>query len=167
MNDHVLAKVNTTKGIVTIVRQHIKADAYIEFLTRSDLGSQYPKERFVERIEKLVENVQISLLAVNEDGTVVGICFGLTDYAYWLMITDIAVDREFSKNGIGSIMLKLSREEAGGDKDIIVFINANESAIPFYKKNGYTQADTMMKLSDVEWTDFIVTKDIIPKRHEG
>ncbi len=161
MSGQVLSMLNTKKGLIKIARQSICAENYIEFLSRSDLGAQYPKERFMERIGKLVRNVQISLLAYNEDGLVVGICFGLTDFAYWLMITDLAVDRDYSKHGIGSEMIRLSREVAGGDKDIIVFINANEKAIPFYEKNGLKRAGSMMELSDVEWTAFVVTKDII------
>ena len=31
--------------------ERLSADTYIEFLARTDLGSQYPKERFRERIE--------------------------------------------------------------------------------------------------------------------
>ena len=41
---------------IEIMEQRIKASEYIEFLKRTDLGSQYPKERFEERIEKLVNN---------------------------------------------------------------------------------------------------------------
>lgn len=159
MENGALATLTTKKGAVTIVRKKIAAEAYIEFLTRTDLGAQYPKERFRERIGKLVENVQISLLAINEAGKVVGACFGLTDFAYWLMVTDLGIDREYEKNGIGSAMIKLSREVAGGEKDIIVFINANDDAIPFYEKSGLSKAESMMELSDVEWTDFIVTKE--------
>jgi hypothetical protein len=161
MEDQILSKLITKKGAITIVRKNINADDYIEFLTRTDLGSQYPKERFIERINKLVNNVQISLLAVNEDGIIVGTCFGLTDYAYWLMITDLGIDRAYIKNGIGSEMIRISRTEAGGDKNIIVFIYANEEAIPFYERNGLKKSESMMELTNVEWTDFVVTKDTI------
>lgn len=159
MQKEALATLTTKKGTVTIVRRKIAAEAYIEFLTRTDLGAQYPKERFRERIGKLVENVQISLLAIDEAGKVVGACFGLTDFAYWLMVTDLGIDREYERNGIGSAMIKLSREVAGGEKDIIVFINANDDAVPFYEKSGLSKAESMMELSDVEWTDFVVTKE--------
>ena len=37
----------------TIQEERITADEYIEFLKRTDLGSQYPKERFEERINTL------------------------------------------------------------------------------------------------------------------
>ena len=40
---------------ITIRRERLCADEYIDFLKRTDLGSQYPKERFHERIEKLVK----------------------------------------------------------------------------------------------------------------
>lgn len=60
----------------------LAADEYIDFLKRTNLGSQYPKERFNERIEKLVKNVSISLVARNEENKIVGVLFGLTDYCY-------------------------------------------------------------------------------------
>ena len=51
---------------ITITEERLSAEEYIEFLKRTDLGSQYPKERFEERIPKLVKNVTISLIARNE-----------------------------------------------------------------------------------------------------
>ena len=58
---------------------------YIDFLKRTDLGSQYPAERFEARIAKLVQNVSISLTARNEEGLLVGALFGLTDFATGFM----------------------------------------------------------------------------------
>ena len=77
------------KPILTIREERITAEEYIDFLKRTDLGSQYPKERFKERISRLVNTVSISLTARNEQGLLVGVLFGLTDYAYWLYITDL------------------------------------------------------------------------------
>lgn len=51
---------------ITIGEERISAEEYIDFLKRTDLGSQYPKERFSERIAKLVKNMSISLVARNE-----------------------------------------------------------------------------------------------------
>ncbi len=79
---------------ISIVEERISAEEYIDFLKRTDLGSQYPKERFEERITKLVRNTSISLVARNEEGLIVGVLFGLTDYCYWLYITDLGVDRK-------------------------------------------------------------------------
>ncbi|MCK9170114.1 MAG: hypothetical protein M0P01_06830 [Treponema sp.] len=98
--------IKTKKGKITIAQERITYDKYYEFLTRTDLGEQYPAERFKERVTKLLKNIQISLTARNEEKEIVGICFGLTDYSYWLLITDLGIDRNYEKNGIGKEMMK-------------------------------------------------------------
>ncbi len=141
---------------VIIREEHISADEYIEFLKRTDLGSQYPKERFRERIEKLVDNVSISLIARNENNTVVGVLFGLTDFAYWLYVTDLGVDRAYERQGIGKQLMKTAHRIAGGEKDIALYLIANENAVPFYEKLGMKKADDVMQYNHIEWTEFTV-----------
>ena len=57
---------------IKITNEKITSTEYIDFLKRSNLGLQYPKERFLERINKLVNNVSISLTARNKDNILVG-----------------------------------------------------------------------------------------------
>ena len=141
---------------IIIKEERLSSSEYIDFLKRTDLGSQYPKERFYERIEKLVKNVSISLVARNENGLVVGVLLGLTDFCYWLYITDLGVDRNYERQGIGSKLIKKAHEIAGGKKDIAVYLIANENAIPFYEKLGMKKADEVMKYNHIEWTEFTV-----------
>ena len=141
---------------VTIREERIPAEEYIEFLKRTDLGSQYPKERFEERIRKLVRNVSISLIARNEAGMVVGVLFGLTDFCYWLYVTDLGVDRDYERQGIGARLMKEALERAGGEKDIAVYLIANENAVPFYQKLGMKFADDVMQYNHIDWTEWTV-----------
>ena len=141
---------------IIIKEERLNGTEYIDFLKRTDLGSQYPKERFYERIEKLVKNVSISLVARNEKGVIVGVLFGLTDFCYWLYITDLGVDRNCERQGIGSRLMKKAHEIAGGEKDIAVYLIANDNAIPFYEKLGMKKADEVMKFNHIEWTEFTV-----------
>lgn len=141
---------------IEIAEERISAGEYIDFLKRTDLGKQYPKERFAERIEKLVKNVGISLVARNDAGKAVGVLFGLTDFAYWLYVTDLGVDRSYEGQGIGRRLMKTAHEKAGGEKDIAVYLIANEKAIPFYEKLGMAKADDVMCYDKVEWTGFEV-----------
>ena len=141
---------------IIIKEERLNGTEYIDFLKRTDLGSQYPKERFYERIEKLVKNVSISLVARNEKGLIVGILFGLTDFCYWLYITDLGVDRNYERQGLGSRLMKKAHEIAGGEKDIAVYLIANDNAIPFYEKLGMKKADEVMKFNHIEWTEFTV-----------
>ena len=141
--------------MITYSEERLGADSYIDFLKRTNLGSQYPKERFRERIERLVKNVSISLVA--KDGEkIVGVLFGLTDFAYWLYVTDLGVDRDYEKQGIGRTLMKMAHETAGGEKDIAVYLIANDKAVPFYEKIGMEKSDDVMQFSKVEWTDFVV-----------
>ena len=141
---------------IIIKEERLNGTEYIDFLKRTDLGSQYPKERFYERSEKLVKNVSISLVARNEKGLIVGVLFGLTDFCYWLYITDLGVDRNYERQGIGSRLMKKAHEIAGGEKDIAVYLIANDNAIPFYEKLGMKKADEVMKFNHIEWTEFTV-----------
>lgn len=125
-------------------------------MKRTDLGSQYPKERFTDRISKLVNNVSISLVARNKNGLIVGVLFGLTDYAYWLYVTDLGVDRDYEGRGIGRQLMKTAHDIAGGEKDVAVYLIANENAIPFYEKLGMKKANDVMQYNHIEWTVFSV-----------
>ena len=140
----------------TIQSERLTADAYIAFLKTTDLGSQYPQERFRERIETLVSKVPISLVARDPSGTVIGVVFGITDFAYWLFITDLGVARDWEKRGIGTALLRKAHEAAGGEKDIAMYLVANENAIPFYEKFGMWKTTEVMEYSHIDWTPFTV-----------
>ena len=139
-----------------IKSERLSAEEYIDFLKRTDLGSQYPKERFYERIPRLLKNASVSLVARNAEGRAVGVLLGVTDFAYWLFITDLGVDRSCERQGIGRSLMKTALAQAGGEKDIAVYLVANEKAVPFYEKLGMKHADDVMKYNHAEWTEFIV-----------
>ncbi|MBQ3531645.1 MAG: GNAT family N-acetyltransferase [Oscillospiraceae bacterium] len=141
---------------IIIKEERISAEEYIDFLKRTDLGSQYPKERFFERISKLVNNAAISITARTENGKIVGVLFGLTDFAYWLYVTDLGVDRSYTGQGIGRNLMKTAHEIAGGEKDIAVYLIANKKAIPFYEKLGMEKSTDVMQYDKTEWTKFTV-----------
>lgn len=141
---------------IVIRQESLSAREYIDFLKRTDLGSQYPKERFRERIETLVNHVSISLAARNADGLLIGVLFGLTDFAYWLYVTDLGVDRNYTRQGIGRKLMKTAHEIAGGEKNIAVYLIANENAVPFYEKIGMKKADDVMQYNKIDWTEFVV-----------
>lgn len=82
--------------------------------------------------------------------------FGLTDFAYWLYVTDLGVDRDYVGQGIGSRLMKTAHEKAGGEKDIAIYLIANENAVPFYEKLGMKKSDDVMQYNKSEWTEFVV-----------
>ena len=139
-----------------INEERITAEEYINFLKKTDLGSQYPKERFEERISTLVKKASLSLVARNEAGDIIGVCFGITDFAYWLFVTDLGVVRECTGMGIGKALVKKLHELAGGEKNIVMYTCANENAVSFYEKIGMTKSEDVMEYNRIEWTGFTV-----------
>ena len=141
--------------MIKYLEERLTADEYIDFLKRTDLGSQYPKERFRERIEKLLVNATICLTA-RDGGKLVGVLMGLTDYAYWLYVTDLGVDRAYTHQGIGTALMKKAHALAGGEKDIAVYLIANDKAVPFYEKLGMKKSADVMEYCKIDWTEFTV-----------
>ena len=138
------------------INKPLKFNEYNDFLKRTDLGSQYPKENFKKRISKLLENCSLSITARNKNNLLIGVCFGLTDFSYFLFLTDLGVDRNYTNKGIGNKLVHLAQIEAGGEDDISVVLLSNENAKEFYKKCGYrTDSDLLLKPCK-KWTSFTV-----------
>ena len=140
----------------TIQQERLTPENYIEFLRHTDLGSQYPKERFRERIAILVEKASISLTARDDAGDLIGVGFGITDFAYWLFITDLGVVREWTGKGVGRALVQEMHKLAGGEDNIIMYTCANENATGFYEKLGMVKPGDIYMYNKVEWTDFTV-----------
>ena len=138
----------------SIVSERLTAEEYIDFLKRTDLGSQYPRERFWERIARLLENASVSLAARNEEGRLIGVLLGLTDFAYWLYVTDLGVDRRYGRQGIGRGLgdsVKVINEYAVGglypDATFLLDISPEEGR----KRNGKTGKSDRLEKQSMEY----------------
>ena len=135
------------KTEIGIRSERIAPDEYIDFLKRTDLGSQYPRERFEERIERLLKNASVSLTARDGENRLRGVRWFrsalLTRWAYL-------------RRGIGTRLMKEALALAGGDRDIAVYLIANDDAVPFYEKLGMRKAEDVMQYNHVDWTAFRV-----------
>ncbi|MEG3911108.1 GNAT family N-acetyltransferase [Microcoleus sp. w1-18aA5] len=136
--------------------ENLSFEEYYDFLKRSDLGSQYPKERFEERIRKLLTARSVAVTARNDQGKLIGVAFGITDFVYFLFVTDLGVDRSYAKRGIGSELLVRIREMVGGEDDITVVTVAHETAMGFYEKCGYISEDCLFWKPCKLWSEFTV-----------
>ena len=69
---------------------------------------------------------------------------------------DLGVDRAYEGLGIGRRLMTSAHEIAGGEKDIAVYLIANDDAIGFYEKLGMEKAEDVMQYNKIEWTGFTV-----------
>jgi len=125
-----------TKHVRYSSDERLEPAEYIAFLGRSDLGSEYPRKAFADRIAALLRNADICVTARSESNRLVGACLGLTEFAYFLFLTDLGVDRQFERQGIGKELVRLAHVAAGGPADISVITWANSKVARFYESCG-------------------------------
>lgn len=122
-------------GVVYSSDERLQPAEYVAFLQRCDLGRMYPKDGFDRRIARLLEHAGIVVTARCE-GRLVGVCLGVTDRAYFLLITDLGVARGYERRGIGRELLRRAHQAAGGPDDITIVTWSNTAALPFYAACG-------------------------------
>jgi ribosomal protein S18 acetylase RimI-like enzyme len=117
--------------------------AWLEFLRRSDLGSLYPRQRFAERFPRMARNVDVVTTAHDGD-VLVGLSAGLTDFAYFLLLTDLGVARGYERQGIGRRLVELAIDASGGPRDICALTWSNPAAVTFYRRCGLVPIPTLV-----------------------
>jgi len=136
--------------------ERLEPSEYVAFLARSDLGSQYPRKAFASRIAALLKNADLCVTARTGEGLLVGVCLGLTDFAYFCFLSDLGVDREFERRGIGRELVRRAHEAAGGEADISMLTWANARVAPFYASCGLRRLDWALGRDATDWQLFRV-----------
>lgn len=136
--------------------ERLEFDEYFDFLKRTDLGSQYPKQNFEARIRTLLRNADVCITARAAEGKLIGVAMGVTDGAYFLFLTDLGVDRDFVRQGIGRELLARAHAKAGGEADITMTTIANDEAFAFYESCGMKNRRELYVKYCREWEEFVV-----------
>ncbi|MCB5906287.1 GNAT family N-acetyltransferase [Streptomyces pinistramenti] len=100
----------------------------------SGLAERRPVED-ERRFTAMVKNANLVVVA-RIDGRLAGIARCLTDGGYVTYLSDLAVDREFQKRGIGVDLIRRIQQEAPDAK--IVLLSA-PAAADYYPHIGFTQ----------------------------
>jgi ribosomal protein S18 acetylase RimI-like enzyme len=126
------------------------AGEWLDFLRRSDLGSLYPRQRFAERLRRMVRNVDVVTTA-HDGSLLVGLAAGLTDFAYFLLLTDLGVARGYERRGIGRRLVAMAIEASGGPRDICALTWSNAKARAFYDRCGLVSVPGLVGRECDEW----------------
>ena len=86
----------------------------------------------------MLNNSNFVLTAWDND-KLVGILRGMTDFSYACYLSDLAIDKEYQKQGIGKNLISMSRKILGG-KVAIILLSA-PSAMGYYPKIGLNKAE--------------------------
>lgn len=116
----------------------ITAEQFIDILKRSTLDERRPVNS-PNRIEKMLTHANVLITAWDED-KLIGVSRAITDFSFCCYLSDLAVDLDYQKKGIGKKLVTETHKVAGTLTALILL--AAPAAVNYYPKIG------MEKFSD-------------------
>jgi GNAT superfamily N-acetyltransferase len=92
-----------------------------------------------ERIEQMYANSNLIVSAWDGD-RLVGVARSVTDFCFCCYLSDLAVDLEYQKAGVGKKLLYMTKEIIG-DQCMLLLLSA-PAAMDYYPKIGLEKIDT-------------------------
>ena len=126
------------------VEKNLSVEEFTEVLVNSTLGERRPVNE-PDRIAKMLEHGNLIITArFNE--RLVGVARSLTDFMYCTYLSDLAVDNNFQRQGIGKELIRRTKLEAPKAKLILL---SAPKAVNYYPKIGMTRHENCFFLDDV------------------
>ncbi|MFD7081302.1 MULTISPECIES: GNAT family N-acetyltransferase [unclassified Streptomyces] len=107
----------------------------------STLGERRPVED-VERFTRMLAGANLVITA-RLDGRLIGIARSITDGSYVTYLSDIAVDAEYQRRGVGRDLIRATREAAPQAK--LVLLSA-PAAVAYYPHLGFSRHESAWTL---------------------
>jgi predicted N-acetyltransferase YhbS len=113
--------------------RQIRDDEFVDLLKRSTLAERRPIDD-PNCIRAMLHHA--NLLCTAWDGNrLVGVARSVTDFEYCCYLSDLAVDEDYQKAGIGRELIRLTRSRLGNKAKIILL--AAPAAEAYYPKIGF------------------------------
>jgi GNAT superfamily N-acetyltransferase len=120
--------------IVYAREQSLSLDDFLAILDASGLAERRPVDDRV-RLQKMLDHADLTVTARTEAGAIVGVARCVTDFAYCLFCSDLAVDKAFQGQGIAKQLLALVCELTPQVKAHL--LTSAPGAVSFYEHVGY------------------------------
>ncbi|MBP89734.1 MAG: GNAT family N-acetyltransferase [Planctomycetaceae bacterium] len=120
------------------IEPNLTTDVFIDVLVRSTLAERRPVDDR-DTIQGMLANADIILTARCE-GRLVGVSRAITDHAYCTYLSDLAVDRDFQRQGIGRQLIQRTHEAAGLNTTLIL-LSAPDAAT-YYRHIDMTKHES-------------------------
>ena len=119
---------------------------FIDALERSTLAERRPVSD-LSTISGMLSHADIILTARSEVGLLVGVSRAITDYHYCTYLSDLAVDVEYQRQGIGRELIRRTHETAGLATRLILL--SAPAAQTYYQHIGMRQHDSCWTVDPV------------------
>jgi predicted N-acetyltransferase YhbS len=92
----------------------------------------------LSRLQKMLDQADMIITAW-DGGKLVGIARAITDFSYCCYLSDLAVNKEYQKKGIGRELVRRVHEMLG--EEISLILLASPVAMNYYPKIGFTKIE--------------------------
>jgi ribosomal protein S18 acetylase RimI-like enzyme len=116
----------------------LSPEEFIDVLVRSTLAERRPVHDRAA-IEGMLHHADV-LLTARHEGLLVGVSRALTDFAFCTYLSDLAVDQQYQRRGIGRELIRQTHEAAGRHTTLILL--AAPRAMTYYPHIGMTRHDS-------------------------
>jgi N-acetylglutamate synthase-like GNAT family acetyltransferase len=89
----------------------------------------------LDRLQKMIDQADV-IITARADNKVIGVARAITDFSYCCYLSDLAVDKDHQKAGIGKELIKLLQDEIGEEVSLLLLSAAE--AMEYYPKIGFT-----------------------------
>ncbi len=110
----------------------LAADEFIDVLRRSTLAERRPVDER-ERISRMLASADL-IVTARRERLLVGVARGISDFSYCTYLSDLAVDEQFQRQGVGKQLLQRLHQAAGLDTMLILL--AAPQAVDYYPHVG-------------------------------
>ncbi|MCI0450105.1 MAG: GNAT family N-acetyltransferase [Chlorobi bacterium] len=88
----------------------------------------------LSRIKKMIDNANLIVTAWDGD-KLVGVARAVSDFAYSTYLSDLAVDKEYQRHGIGHELVNEVQKQIGEESNIVLL--AAPDSMEYYPKIGF------------------------------
>lgn len=133
------------REILYKVESSLNPSEFIDVLVRSTLSERRPVNN-LERIKEMCKNANLVVTA-RESGKLIGVARSITDFAYCIYLSDLAVDKSYQKKGIGKRLIEETKKAA--PKAMLILLSA-PATVDYYPKIGMTRHNNCFILRNLE-----------------
>lgn len=127
------------------IEEKIGEEEFTQVLINSTLGERRPVND-TERIAGMLQHANL-IATARDNGKLIGVSRSLTDFVFCTYLSDLAIDENYQKMGIGKELIRLTKEHTPKAKLILL---AAPKAVGYYPKIGMTRWEQCYVLDNVE-----------------
>ncbi|MFO0924564.1 MAG: GNAT family N-acetyltransferase [Pirellulales bacterium] len=113
----------------------LRAEEFVDLLLRSTLAERRPISE-KETMERMLRQASV-IMTARLEGRLIGVSRAISDFAYCTYLSDLAVDENHQRLGIGKVLIQKTHEAAGLCTSLILL--AAPKARSYYPHIGMEQ----------------------------